>query len=592
MMKHFLNEQKLLTAHWLQISIGLGLLSGFLLIAQAWFLAKTVNGVVFEKLQLQDVSFWLWLLLAVFMIRAVLAWASEQAAFYASARIKQQLRDRLHRHLQALGPLQISDGRSGERVNTLVDGIEALENYYARYLPAMSLVVLIPLSLLVFIFPLDWISGLVMLGTAPLIPFFMILIGKGTEKLNKKQWRKLARMSAHFLDMIQGLTTLKIFNTSKHEADVIARISDDYRRSTMAVLRVAFLSSLALEFLATISIALVAVLIGFRLFYGEMDFLLGFFVLLLAPEFYLPLRNMGTHYHARMEAVGAAEQMVEILAQDIPLSTSTSTSNHPPYSVDKLQTLFAKHTIALQFKRLSFSYEKGRDALQEVSFEIQARQRIALVGTSGAGKSTLANLLLGFIQPPDNSIAVNGVDLNHIPIEVWREQIAWVPQHPYLFHATIADNIRLGHREASDDEIKKVAKLAHCDTFITALPKGYQTEIGEKGIGLSGGEIQRIAIARALLKDAPLLILDEATANLDHDSEALIQKSLAQLSKHRTVITIAHRLNTIEQADLIVVMEKGQVVETGTHQQLLAEQYQHYKAMLVSFEKTSKGGVL
>ena len=212
-----------------------------------------------------------------------------------------------------MGPAYLKGERSGEMVNTLVDGVEALENYYAKYLPAMSLVVFIPLSILVFVFPIDWISGLVMLGTAPLIPFFMILIGKGTESLNKKQWRELARMSAHFLDMIQGLTTLKIFNASRHEADLISRVSDEYRRSTMSVLRVAFLSSLVLEFLATVSIAIVAVLIGFRLFYAEMDFLYGFFVLLLAPEFYLPLRNMGTHYHARLEAIGAAEKMLEIL---------------------------------------------------------------------------------------------------------------------------------------------------------------------------------------------------------------------------------------------------------------------------------------
>jgi ATP-binding cassette subfamily C protein CydD len=423
-----------------------------------------------------------------------------------------------------------------------------------------------------------------MLGTAPLIPFFMILIGKGTEKLNKKQWRKLARMSAHFLDMIQGLTTLKIFNTSKHEAEVIARISEDYRHSTMAVLRVAFLSSLALEFLATISIALVAVLIGFRLFYGQMDFLLGFFVLLLAPEFYLPLRNMGTHYHARMEAIGAAEQMVEILNKKPPKRQQLA-------SADKIRTLFTTNTIALQIKNLSFSYEKGRNALQEVSFDVKAGQRIALVGTSGAGKSTLANLLLGFIPAPENSIAVNGLDLNQIPIELWREHIAWVPQRPYLFHASIADNIRLGNPQASDREIEKVAKLAHCDTFINTLPDAYHTQIGEKGMGLSGGQIQRIAIARALLKDAPLLILDEATAHLDHDNETLIQQSLEKLSENRTVITIAHRLNTIQQADLIIVMDKGRVVETGTHQQLLAPQYQHYKTMLASFEQSKQGAL-
>jgi ATP-binding cassette subfamily C protein CydD len=583
MIKKFLNEQKTLTAHWLQIAIGLGLLSGFLLILQAWFLANIVNGVIFEKLQLNDVQHWLWLLLAIFIVRSMLAWASEQAAFHASANIKQHLRDRLHRHLQALGPLKQGNDRSGERVNTLVDGIEALENYYARYLPAMSLVVLVPLSILAFVFPIDWISGLVMLGTAPLIPFFMILIGKGTEKLNKKQWRKLARMSAHFLDMIQGLTTLKIFNTSKHEAEVIARISEDYRRSTMAVLRVAFLSSLVLEFLATISIALVAVLIGFRLFYGEMDFLLGFFVLLLAPEFYLPLRNMGTHYHARMEAVGAAEQMLDVLDKQPVIDSPSGTS-------EKIQTLFETSPITLQFKQLSFRYEKGRNALDKVNFSIAAGQHIALVGASGAGKSTLANLLLGFIQPPDNSIYVNNVDLKQIPLALWREQIAWVPQRPYLFHASIADNIRLGDPQATDEAVETVAYLAHCDGFINALPQGYQTQIGEKGEGLSGGQIQRLAIARALLKDAPLLILDEATANLDQGSEALIQQSLNALIKNRMVISIAHRLNTIQQADLIVVMDKGQVVEIGTHQQLLEDQYQYYKAMLASFESVQKNG--
>lgn len=571
----FLKTQKKLTERWLQLSIGLGLLSGFLLIAQAWFLAQTVNGIIFEKQNLSDVQGWLWGLLLVFIIRAFLAWASEQAAFQASARIKQQLRQRLHRHLQTIGVLQSGNQRSGERVNTLVDGIEALENYYARYLPAMSLVVLVPLSILVFVFPVDWISGLVMLGTAPLIPFFMILIGKGTENLNKKQWRKLARMSAHFLDMIQGLTTLKIFNTSKHEAEVIARISDEYRRSTMSVLRVAFLSSLVLEFLATISIAMVAVLIGFRLFYGEMDFLLGFFVLLLAPEFYLPLRNMGTHYHARMEAIGAAEQMVEIL-ETPPLVTLNEA---PKQTVKTALT----SPIAIRFNHVSFSYDAGRQALDQINVTIKAGQRIALVGASGAGKSTLANLLLGFVQTTQGEIQINGVNLNAIPIAQWREQLAWVPQRPYLFHGSIADNIRLGNQHASDEVMKKAAKLAYCDGFIDASTNQYNTQIGEKGEGLSGGQIQRIALARAFLKDAPVLILDEATANLDKESEALIQKSIQQLSKNRTVITIAHRLNTIKLSDQIIVMDKGRIIETGTHQQLW-DNNQAYKSMLEQFE--------
>ncbi len=572
----FLKAQKSLTARWLQLSVGLGLFSGFLLIIQAWFLAKTINGVIFEKLALSDVQGWLLALLAVFIFRAILAWASEQSAFYATAIIKQRLRDRLHRKLQALGPIGSGSERSGERVNTLVDGIEALENYYARYLPAMSLVVLVPLSILVFVFPIDWISGLIMLGTAPLIPFFMILIGKGTEKLNKKQWRKLARMSAHFLDMIQGLTTLKIFNTSKHEAEVIARISDEYRRSTMSVLRVAFLSSLVLEFLATVSIAMVAVLIGFRLFYGEMDFLFGFFVLLLAPEFYLPLRNMGTHYHARMEAIGAAEQMVEILEQPTPFDSTQGTS-----SLNEVEGNI-KNKIGIELKQLSFSYEAGRQALDNINLEIKAGQRIAFVGASGAGKSTIANLLLGFLPCEKEQIYINGFDLTELPLEQWREQLAWVPQRPYLFYGSIAANIRLGREKATEEEIKQAAQLAHCDEFITKMPEGYQTKIGEKGAGLSGGQIQRIALARAFLKDAPVLILDEATANLDQHSEQLIQQSIERLSQGRTVITIAHRLNTITSSDLIVVLDKGKIIEQGTHQELMQAK-QHYKKMVANF---------
>ena len=591
----FLKSQKNTTSKWLYLAIGLGLFSGFLLIAQAWFLARTVNAVIFEKQTLSDVEPWLWLLLSVFIIRAILAWASEQAAFHAAAKIKRNLRDRLHRHLQAIGPIGSGDDRSGERVNTLVDGVEALENYYARYLPAMSLVVLIPLSILVFVFPIDWVSGLVMLGTAPLIPFFMILIGKGTESLNKKQWRKLARMSAHFLDMIQDLTTLKIFNTSKHEAKVIARISDDYRKSTMSVLRVAFLSSLVLEFLATVSIAIVAVLIGFRLYYGEMDFLLGFFVLLLAPEFYLPLRNMGTHYHARMEAIGAAEQMLDILDTTVVLSKNKESNQGK-------QTLLPKtpltNALSISFKQVSFSYDENRQALDNFNLEIKASEKVALIGESGAGKSTVVNLLLGFIHLDDENnsnfngeceILINGQSLSTFDIEHWRQQVAWVPQRPYLFHGSIEDNIRLGNSNAIDNDIKKAAKSANALDFIEALPDAFNTQIGERGQGLSGGQIQRIALARAFLKNAPVLILDEATANLDKDSEALIQQSIKVLSKDKTVITIAHRLNTIKDADKIVVMAKGKAVEVGTHQTLLSSDSTSvlYKNMLEIFENTN-----
>ncbi len=586
----FLKSQKSLTGIYLHLSIGLGLYSGFLVILQAWLMAKTINAVMFEQAGLSDVKNWLISLLVLFIFRATLTWASEVSAFKAAAQVKQSLRAQLQEKIFALGPIRVADQHSGEIANTLVEGIEALENYYARYLPTMSLVALVPLSILIFIFPIDWISGVVLLVTAPLIPFFMILIGKGTEKLNHKQWRKLARMSAHFLDMIQGISTLKLFNASKREANTIAMISDEYRKTTMSVLRVAFLSSLALEFLATVSIAIVAVLIGFRLFYGEMDFFYGFFALLLAPEFYLPLRNMGTHYHARLEAIGAAENILKILEKSNPqqLENTTKTANNLA-EINQAEINQSENktnnseTIAIELQHIHFAYPNRGKALDDFSLSIPTAKRTAIVGYSGAGKSTVANLLLGFIQPQAGKILINQQNLNQIGLEKWREKIAWVPQRPHFFHGSIHDNITLGNTIASEQQIKQAAKLAHIDHLIENLADGYHTLIGDKGAGISGGEAQRIALARAFLKDAPVVILDEATANLDTNNEQLIQKSINTLAQNRTLIIIAHRLKTIESADHIVVMDKGKIVEAGTHQQLLENQ-SHYQDFLKTLE--------
>ena len=585
----FLKAQKPLTGGYLRLSVGLGLLSGLLLIAQAWSLASIVNAVIFEQAKLGDVVYYLAALLAIFLVRAGLNQASERAAVEAAMRVKRDLRQRLHQRLFDAGPLYLNNERSGELVNTLVDGVDALENYYARYLPTMSLVALIPLSILVFIFPIDWISGLIMVVTAPLIPFFMILIGKGTERLNKKQWRKLARMSAHFLDMIQGLTTLKLFNASRREAQVIARISDDYRRSTMSVLRVAFLSSLLLEFLSTVSIAMVAVIIGFRLMYGELDFFYGFFALLLAPEFYQPLRNMGTHYHARMEAIGAAEKMLEVLEpgtltleDGIEPLVQVPQSASEPAAADQSDThlatqqdwaaLSSESGVTIEFDQVSFDYEPGRPALKNISLRIQPHETIAIVGASGAGKSTLMNMLLGFISPSAGEIRINAMRLTAEHFEAWRKQLAWMPQRAHLFHGSVRDNIALGQPEASDQAIQAAAKAAQIADYIDTLPALYETAVGERGAGLSGGQIQRIALARAFLKDAPVMLLDEPTAHLDQESEQRIQKSLAQLAQNRTVISIAHRLQTIKQADRIVLLEAGEILAIGNHDELLADQ--------------------
>ncbi|CAA6804442.1 MAG: Transport ATP-binding protein CydD [uncultured Thiotrichaceae bacterium] len=568
----FLKSLKKYVKRDLNLAVAVGLLSGFLIIAQAWLLTNALTGVVFNKQQLSDVMPWLWGILAIFSVRAVLSWLSEQIAFRAATKIKQDIRMRLHEHLQLLGPDYLIGQRSGELANTIVDGVDALENYYARYLPTMSLVALLPLAILVFIFPIDWISGLVLLVTAPLIPFFMILIGKGAEKLNQKQWRKLARMSAHFLDMIQGLTTLKLFNASRREAKVIARVSEEYRQSTMAVLRVAFLSSLILEFLATVSIAIVAVLIGFRLLYGEIDYLYGFFILLLAPEFYLPLRNMGTHYHARMEAIGAAEKIIEVLETPVPENRQAAE-----------QAIFKSYDIQIAMQGLVHSYNGNKNALDHLDIEIPAGKTVALVGTSGAGKSTVAKLLLGFLELQQGTIRINDRDFKAINLEQWREHLAWVPQTPHLFQGSVFENIALGKPTASLAEVEKAARLANIHDFIMSLPEKYQTELGENAKNLSGGQRQRLALARAFLKNAPFVILDEATAHLDKESEALIQQSIDVLSKNRTVLIIAHRINTIENADQIILMQDGKALEQGTHQELLS--MQHYARLYEQFRE-------
>ena len=567
MISRTLKSWKSHASYWLSLAIIIGLLSGLLLIAQAWLLSHIINAVVFQSADLASQLPWLLSMLAIFLIRAILGWATEQAGFHAAIRVKLSLRKQLYRHIQQLGTAWLSHERSGDISNALSDGIEALEAYYAKYLPAVSLAALIPLSMLIFIFPADWISALMMLATAPLIIIFMIFIGHGTEKRNQKQWRQLAYLSSHFLDVIQGLTTLKLFNASRREAQAVANISNDYRIATMSVLRIAFLSSLALEFFASISIALVAVIIGFRLFYGEMDFHYGFFILLLAPEFYFPLRNMGTQYHARLDAIGAAERIIEILK--MPLANTSTTQTTIPSLADN----------HIYFENVSFRYPDGRTALENINLKIPAKQTLAIIGASGSGKTSLINLLMGFISPSSGCIKIDDTPLNTIELKSWRQQLAWQAQQPRIFPATVADNIRLGQPQISLNKVKIAAQQAYADQFIEQLPKGYDTLIGEGGHGLSGGQIQRIALARAFLKDAPLVILDEATANLDQHSEQLIQQAIQQLCKNRTVIMITHRLYTIEQADCIAVLDKGKLMATGTHESLLAH-CKHYQAML------------
>jgi len=563
----WLRAQRSLTGHWLSLAVGLGVLGGLLIIGQAWLLARVLDAVLFSGAGLTQVKPWLWAMLGLFPLRAALSWGSEQAAFQGALRVKLHLREALYAKLQQLGPIGLGNARSGDVANSLTDGVEALEAYYARYLPALALMAAVPLAILAVLWPLDWLSGLILLLTAPLIPLFMILIGQGAERLNQRQWRRLTQLSAHFLEVIQGLTTLKMLNASRREVETVARLSDAYRQSTMAVLRVAFLSSLILEFFATVSIAVVAVSIGFRLFWGQMEFLHGFFVLLLAPELYLPLRNLGAQYHARMAAIGAAERLIEIL--ESPGQAPTPLGIPTP---DLRRAL-------IRFQEVSYSYPGKRPALDRLSLEIRPGERLALVGPSGAGKSTVVNLLLGFARPDAGQIWVGDRPLKDLDLEAWRRHLAWVPQTPRLFHGTLLDNIRLGRPEATLEEVQAAAQLARAASFIERLPQAYQTLVGERGQGLSGGEIRRIALARAFLRDAPLVILDEPTASLDRESERQVAAGIERLAEGRTLVTIAHRLASVRRADRVLVLHQGRVAESGNPEDLARHDGPYWRLM-------------
>jgi ATP-binding cassette subfamily C protein CydD len=542
----------------LRLSVAAGFVAGLLVVAQAALLSWSVDKVVVGRASLTQVWPVLAAMLPLIALRFVAMQAAERFAFLGAATIRTQLRGEVLRKIHALGPAWLQRESSGALSSHLVGGIEALEGYYARWLPNRALTALLPLAVLVVVFPVDWVSGLVLVLTAPLIPVFMILLGKDAVAANQRQWRRLARLSARFLDALSGMTTLRLFNAGRREAEVVARVSEAYRQSTMSVLRIAFLSSVALEFLSTVSIAIVAVLIGFNLLYGKMHFQPAFFVLLLAPEFYLPLRTLGTHYHARMEAIGAAERIAEILA--IP----------EPQRHEVTRKLKAARGYGIRFESVSYSYGDGRPALNGLDFTAESGSMTALVGASGAGKSTALSLLLGFAYADKGQIWINDQRLEVLDEASWLADVAWVPQRAHVFVGSVLDNLLIARPDATMAMVREAAALAGADAFIAALARGYDTPLGERGAGLSGGQVQRLALARAFLKDAPVVLLDEPTAHLDARNQAQIHEVLRRLAHGRTVLVVAHRPATARLADKIVVLEAGRAVEAGAHEALLA----------------------
>jgi ATP-binding cassette subfamily C protein CydD len=526
-------------------------MTAVMVILQARLLSLACQRLVVDRIPFSAVLPLVAGVVATATARGGVAFLSERRAVSAACLVKQRVRSRLYCRLQELVPAGTAGRETGALVEVVTTGVEGLEAYIGRFLPHLILAGLLPLLALLLVLPVEWRSGLMLLFSAPFIPLFMVLIGRGSERLNRRQWSQLSRMAGHLLDLVQGLPDLKIFGAARREALVVGRMAEQYRRGTMAVLWVAFLSAFTLEFFATVGTAVVAVVIGFRLLNGSLSLRDGLFVLLLAPEFYLPLRTLGLSYHSRMQGVAAAELIAPLL--------------HTPAEGGCSGALTAPSTApTVLFEGVSFRANAGRGELERINLELPAASLTALVGESGSGKSTLARLLAGLSRPESGRITVDGTDLRQIAPESWRAGLAWVSQKPFFFAGTIRENLLLARPDAGDDEIRRALDDAAATGFIDRLPAGIHSRLGDRGAGLSGGELRRLALARAFLRRAVLVVLDEPTAGLDRENERLVAEAIGRLAVDRTVLLISHREETVGRATRVLRLTAGKLEQMVT----------------------------
>jgi ATP-binding cassette subfamily C protein CydD len=530
------------TRTFLFVSVGLGALSALLIVSQAWLLADVVASAFSGGKSVAQLQTPLVVLLCVVVARAAVAWGAELAAGRSSARAKAQLRGALLERVAGLGADGSREERTGELAVLATRGVDALDGYFSLYLPQLFLAVIVPLVVLGAVVGKDWISAAIVAATIPLIPLFMALVGATTRERMDRQLRTLQRLAGHFLDVVGGLPTLKVFGRARAQAVSIQEISERYRDTALSTLRITFLSSLILELVATFSVALVAVAIGLRLMGGELGLRTALFALVLAPEAYLPLRRLGANYHASAEGMAAARQVFAVIEKPLP---ARGTRRDVPDMA----------AVDISVEGLWVSYPgRSEPALEDVSLTVEAGEVLALVGPSGCGKSTLLSVLLGLKVPERGTVSVGDVELGDLDPDAWRAQLAWVPQRPHLFAASIAENVRLGRRKASTEEVREAVHAAGLADVVANLPEGLETVLGDRGAGLSAGERQRVALARAFLRDSPLLLLDEPTANLDGQTEHEVLEAVRRLSQGRTVVLVAHRPSLLEIADRLLTL--------------------------------------
>jgi thiol reductant ABC exporter CydD subunit len=528
----------------LAIDVLFGFLATIALLIQATLFASIVARA-FEHLPLQPgeiIAF-----CAVVIARALFGAGFEATGRRAAALVTSDLRMSLVERRLFDVPTAADGAEAGEIATAAVSGVDGLEAYFARYLPQLVLAALVPLAVLVWTAAIDLTSAAIMVVTLPLIPVFMVLIGRYTEAKTRSRWAALTRLSDHFLDVVRGLPTLRAFNRGAAQADRVEEVSEAYRRTTMETLRVSFLSGAVLDLAATLATALVAVTLGVRLVEGSVGFRPALTVLLLTPELYVPLRSLAAQFHVSADGLAAAERILDL----------TETRETRPLGTDRIPS--AWQSLRLQDVSLE-NAGRGGKVLDGFDLTLGRGEVVALVGPSGAGKSTVAALLLGLRTPDGGTITVDGADLATFDLRGWRDNVAWVPQRPSVFRGSVRDNIAIGNPSVTDAEIDLVSRAAGFDEVVSELPRGYETHIGEGARGLSAGETRRLALARALARSAQLLILDEPTANLDAEGAAVIAASIRGLDNEQAVLLIAHSPELARLADRIVRIEDGRAI--------------------------------
>ena len=557
----WLKQQSKLAKRWLMIAISLGVLSSVFLIAQAALLASILHQLIIENVDKSElVGHFAGLALSV-VGRAGCTWGREIAGYRCGEQIRVYIRQLILDKLRELGPAYIKGKPAGTWATLLLEQVEDMQDFFSRYLPQMSLSVMIPFIILVVVFPVNWAAGLIFLLTAPLVPMFMALVGMKAADANRKNFKALQRLSGHFYDRLQSMTTIRLFDRTSAETEVLKGASEVFRTRTMDVLKIAFLSSAVLEFFTSISIAMTAVYFGFT-YIGELNFghygagitlFAGLFILILAPEFYQPLRDLGTFYHAKQQAVGAAESIVEFLETDITKVKSGNTQ------LDSAQGI---NIEATDLKVLS---PEGVQLVGPISFALNTRQSTALVGPSGAGKTSLINAILGFM-PYEGSLKINGIELRDLDLASWRKTISWVGQNPLLLHGSIRDNVTLGKHDIADQVVENALEQSFASEFVNEHGLDYM--ISDRSGGLSVGQSQRLALARAMIQDGQFWLLDEPTASLDTRSEQLVMKGINSNIESRTALLVTHQLAPLKSVDNILVMRDGGLVEQGHYSQL------------------------